>query len=101
MKGKGKKAKEVMGSCCWWQWQTDPRYLPMMKLSAVLWQEKCLTAASAMPLDGHAFLVNQGWSGTGTALRKGAISRPVTAPQKRNLAGIGKDRDEAFPFWDQ
>jgi nucleolar protein TMA23 len=54
-----------------------------------------------MPLDGHAFLINQGWSGTGTALRKGAISRPITAPQKRNLAGIGKDRDEAFPFWDQ
>ncbi|KAI9510602.1 hypothetical protein F5148DRAFT_970012, partial [Russula earlei] len=53
-----------------------------------------------MPLDGHALLVSQGWSGTGTGLRKGAISRPITAPQKRNLAGIGKDRDEAFPFWD-
>jgi len=22
-------------------------------------------------------------------------------PQKKNLAGLGKDRDEAFPFWDQ
>jgi len=53
-----------------------------------------------MPLDGHAFLLNQGWSGTGTGLRKGAISRPITALQKRNLAGIGKDRDEALPFWD-
>ncbi|KAI0004588.1 hypothetical protein BJV74DRAFT_808327 [Russula compacta] len=53
-----------------------------------------------MPLDGHAFLLAQGWSGTGNGLRKGAISRPITAPQKTNLAGIGKDRDDAFPFWD-
>ncbi|KAI0304486.1 hypothetical protein B0F90DRAFT_1625867 [Multifurca ochricompacta] len=53
-----------------------------------------------MPLDGHAFLINQGWSGTGTGLRTGAISRPITIPQKRNLNGIGRDRDEAFPFWD-
>ena len=54
-----------------------------------------------MPLDGHAFLLSQGWSGSGSGLRKGAISRPVTVTQKKNLAGIGKDRDEAFPFWDQ
>ncbi|KAI9443134.1 hypothetical protein H4582DRAFT_1847059 [Lactarius indigo] len=53
-----------------------------------------------MPLDGHAFLVNQGWSGAGTGLRNGSISRPISIPQKRTLAGIGKDRDEAFPFWD-
>jgi len=56
---------------------------------------------TVMPLDGHAFLVNQGWSGTGTGLREGAISRPIAASQKKNLSGIGKDRDEAFPFWDQ
>jgi len=59
------------------------------------------TLLASMPLDGHAFLVNQGWSGTGTGLRNGSISRPISVPQKRNLAGIGKDRDEAFPFWDQ
>jgi nucleolar protein TMA23 len=53
-----------------------------------------------MPLDGHAFLVNQGWSGAGNGLRNGSISRPISIPQKRTLAGIGKDRDEAFPFWD-
>ncbi|KAH8989656.1 hypothetical protein EDB86DRAFT_3080916 [Lactarius hatsudake] len=53
-----------------------------------------------MPLDGHAFLVSQGWSGAGTGLRNGSISRPISVPQKRTLAGIGKDRDEAFPFWD-
>ncbi|ETW81669.1 hypothetical protein HETIRDRAFT_384030 [Heterobasidion irregulare TC 32-1] len=53
-----------------------------------------------MPLDGHSYLVAQGWSGTGTGLRRGAISRPLAIPQKKNLAGLGKDRDEAFPFWD-
>ncbi|KAG6814243.1 hypothetical protein H0H92_015358 [Tricholoma furcatifolium] len=53
-----------------------------------------------MPLDGHDFLVSQGWTGKGTGLREGAISRPLAIPQKKNLAGLGKDRDEAFPFWD-
>lgn len=56
---------------------------------------------STMPLDGHAHLVAQGWSGKGNGLRHGAITKPVTVVQKKTLAGIGKDRDEAFPFWDQ
>lgn len=54
-----------------------------------------------MPLDGHAYLVSQGWTGKGTGLRQGAIARPLVIPQKKTLAGLGKDRDEAFPFWDQ
>lgn len=54
-----------------------------------------------MPLDGHSYLVAQGWSGKGNGLRKGAISKPITVNQKKTLAGLGKDRDEAFPFWDQ
>ena len=54
-----------------------------------------------MPLDGHSYLISQGWEGKGTGLRQGAISRPLAIPQKKNLAGLGKDRDEAFPFWDQ
>ncbi|KAG5638710.1 hypothetical protein H0H81_010692 [Sphagnurus paluster] len=53
-----------------------------------------------MPLDGHSYLVSQGWTGKGTGLRQGAISRPLAIPKKKNLAGLGKDRDEAFPFWD-
>ncbi|KAK0464424.1 uncharacterized protein EV420DRAFT_1760453 [Desarmillaria tabescens] len=53
-----------------------------------------------MPLDGHSFLVSQGWSGKGTGLRQGAITRPIIVNQKKTLSGIGKDRDEAFPFWD-
>lgn len=54
-----------------------------------------------MPLDGHSYLVAQGWAGKGSGLREGAISRPLAIPQKRTLAGVGKDRDDAFPFWDQ
>ncbi|KAJ7288214.1 hypothetical protein C8J57DRAFT_509491 [Mycena rebaudengoi] len=53
-----------------------------------------------MPLDGHSYLVAQGWTGKGTGLRQGAISRPLAIPQKKTLAGLGKERDEAFPFWD-
>ncbi|KAH7870878.1 uncharacterized protein C8R40DRAFT_1072884 [Lentinula edodes] len=54
-----------------------------------------------MPLDGHSYLVAQGWSGKGNGLRKGAIAKPIAVSQKKTLAGLGKDRDEAFPFWDQ
>ena len=54
-----------------------------------------------MPLDGHAHLVSQGWSGKGSGLRSGAIANPINIVQKKSLAGVGKDRDEAFPFWDQ
>ncbi|KAF4577375.1 hypothetical protein EYR40_009264 [Pleurotus pulmonarius] len=53
-----------------------------------------------MPLDGHAYLVAQGWAGKGSGLREGAISRPLAIAQKKTLSGLGKDRDEAFPFWD-
>ncbi|KAL5524413.1 hypothetical protein ACEPAF_9553 [Sanghuangporus sanghuang] len=53
-----------------------------------------------MPLDGHSYLVTQGWSGKGCGLREGAITRPLAIPQKKTLSGLGKDRDDAFPFWD-
>ena len=48
-----------------------------------------------MPLDGHSYLVAQGWSGKGSGLRHGSISRPLAIPQKKTLSGLGKDRDEA------
>ncbi|KIJ29649.1 hypothetical protein M422DRAFT_54071 [Sphaerobolus stellatus SS14] len=51
-------------------------------------------------LDSVSYLTGYGWKGKGTALREGALSRPIAIPQKRTLAGLGKDRDEAFPFWD-
>jgi len=54
-----------------------------------------------MPFDGNNFLRAQGWAGKGKGLRDGAISGPISIPQKRNLSGLGKDREEDFPFWDQ
>ena len=53
------------------------------------------------PSYGYSYLTSYGWTGTGTGLRKGAIERPLAIPPKKNLSGLGKDRDEAFPFWDQ
>jgi hypothetical protein len=53
-----------------------------------------------MPLDSHSYLTSQGWSGKGKGLRDGSLVRPLAIPRKRTLAGVGKDRDEAFPFWD-
>lgn len=59
--------------------------------------------SSALPamLDVAGHLSSFGWQGHGTALRDGAITRPLLVAQKKSLAGLGKDRDEAFPFWDQ
>jgi len=52
-------------------------------------------------LDVAGHLTSFGWKGHGTALREGAIARPLLVSQKKSLSGLGKDRDEAFPFWDQ
>lgn len=35
------------------------------------------------------------------ALKNGHATRPLAVVQKKTLSGIGKDRDEAVPFWDQ
>ena len=51
--------------------------------------------------NGSKYLESYGWKGKGTALREGAITRAPAVAQKRTFAGVGKDRDEAFPFWDQ
>ncbi|WOO83368.1 uncharacterized protein LOC62_05G006892 [Vanrija pseudolonga] len=48
----------------------------------------------------HDHLLKQGWKGKGTALKDGHITRPLATVQKKSMGGIGKDRDEAVPFWD-
>jgi hypothetical protein len=53
-----------------------------------------------MPLDSHSYLVRRGWSGSGSGLRHGSLARPLAIPVKRSLAGVGRDRDDAFPFWE-
>ncbi|KAK6907862.1 hypothetical protein I203_101863 [Kwoniella mangroviensis CBS 8507] len=50
--------------------------------------------------DPAAHLHKHGWKGKGTALKHGHAIRPLAVVQKKTLSGIGKDRDEAVPFWD-
>jgi hypothetical protein len=80
-----------------------------------------------MPFDPNQHLLSQGWQGKGTgesslevcssrefgsvshrrlvdllpALKDGHATRPIAVVQKKTLAGVGKDRDESTPFWDQ
>ncbi|WFD29346.1 hypothetical protein MSPP1_000355 [Malassezia sp. CBS 17886] len=56
-----------------------------------------------MPLDTRHFLAGQGWGGLGTPLdgEKGrGLKKPLIIPPKRNLRGIGQDRDRAVEWWD-
>ncbi|WVW85077.1 hypothetical protein I302_107113 [Kwoniella bestiolae CBS 10118] len=50
--------------------------------------------------DPAAHLHKHGWKGKGTALKHGHAIKPLAVVQKKTLSGIGKDRDEAVPFWD-
>jgi nucleolar protein TMA23 len=71
--------------------------------------------------DPAAHLTKQGWKGKGTgqccypqlwltslgiqltrlALKDGHATRHIATVKKNTLSGIGKDRDQAIPFWDQ
>jgi nucleolar protein TMA23 len=59
------------------------------------------TKLEIMPLNTDAYLKKRGWEGKGSGLRQGGLSKPLIITQKKSLAGLGKDRDEAYPFWDQ
>ncbi|TIB71883.1 hypothetical protein E3Q18_02013 [Wallemia mellicola] len=48
-------------------------------------------------LDPSIYLQNQGWK-VGRGLKENSISRPIPAPRKRNLNGIGRDRDDGHLF---
>ncbi|WWD05206.1 hypothetical protein V865_003279 [Kwoniella europaea PYCC6329] len=50
--------------------------------------------------DPAAHLHKHGWKGKGTALKHGHAIKPLAVVQKKTLSGIGRDRDEAVPFWD-
>lgn len=47
-----------------------------------------------------SYLVKQGWSGPGTALKKGGLKKPVTVAHKTNLKGLGRERDTGYAWWD-
>ncbi|KAI5481301.1 hypothetical protein MNV49_004923 [Pseudohyphozyma bogoriensis] len=48
------------------------------------------------------YLRGLGWTGPGTALTDAphARAKPVTVAQKKTLAGVGKDRDTSFAWWE-
>ena len=46
------------------------------------------------------YLSSQGWSGPGTALKKGGIRKPITIAHKTNMRGIGKERDTGYAWWE-
>ena len=48
-------------------------------------------------LDASIYLQNQGWI-VGKGLKPNSISRPIPAPKKKNLNGIGRDRDDGHLF---
>lgn len=58
---------------------------------------------AAMPLNTSHYLTKQGWKGHGTPLdgeQGRGLRKPLIIPQKRNLGGIGQNRDRAVEWWD-
>lgn len=53
-----------------------------------------------MPFSPATYLTEQGWEGKGHGLRKGSIRKPLTVAHKTNLAGLGKERDTGYAWWD-
>jgi nucleolar protein TMA23 len=56
-----------------------------------------------MPLNATSYLEEHGWEGKGVALdgKQGrGLKKPLALPMKRNLKGLGKDRDRATEWWD-
>ncbi|PKI85428.1 hypothetical protein MVES_000447 [Malassezia vespertilionis] len=55
-----------------------------------------------MPLDSQKYLTKQGWRGHGLSLDNEGrgLKRPIVIAQKRNLGGVGQNRDRAVEWWD-
>jgi hypothetical protein len=56
-----------------------------------------------MPLNPTSYLEGHGWQGKGVPLdgKQGrGLKKPLALPMKRNLKGLGKDRDRATEWWD-
>lgn len=46
------------------------------------------------------YLASQGWSGPGSGLRPDSRAKPVTVIKRKDLLGLGKERDSSFAWWD-
>lgn len=56
-----------------------------------------------MPLNSTTYLEAHGWEGKGVPLdgKNGrGLKKPLSVPQKRNVKGLGKERDRAVEWWD-
>ncbi|KNZ56347.1 hypothetical protein VP01_2428g2 [Puccinia sorghi] len=53
-----------------------------------------------MGFSASSYLASQGWAGPGTGFTTKSRKKPITLPQKKNLLGIGSDRDTSNPWWD-
>ncbi|PWN33491.1 uncharacterized protein FA14DRAFT_190639 [Meira miltonrushii] len=56
-----------------------------------------------MPLNATTYLERHGWRGKGVPLDGESgrgLKKPLALPMKRNLKGVGKERDRAVEWWD-
>ncbi|KEI37021.1 uncharacterized protein L969DRAFT_90082 [Mixia osmundae IAM 14324] len=53
-----------------------------------------------MSFSPAGYLQAQGWQGAGQGLQAGSRAKPITLIKKKDQSGLGKDRDEAYPWWD-
>ncbi|KAG0148017.1 hypothetical protein CROQUDRAFT_90759 [Cronartium quercuum f. sp. fusiforme G11] len=53
-----------------------------------------------MVLNTTNYLTSQGWEGPGKGFTASSRAKPITVLQKKNNFGVGKDRDTAYPWWD-
>lgn len=63
----------------------------------------CDPSIRFMPLNAASYLGEHGWQGKGVPLdgKEGrGLRKPLALPMKRNLKGLGKDRDRATEWWD-
>jgi len=61
------------------------------------------SVSTSMPLNATTYLSNQGWKGKGTSLdgpNGNGLKKPLIITQKKNLGGVGNDRDRATEWWD-
>lgn len=59
--------------------------------------------SAEMPLNATSYLTARGWKGTGIPLdgQQGrGLKKPLALPMKRNMKGLGKERDRAVEWWD-
>jgi hypothetical protein len=53
-----------------------------------------------MGFNPSAYLATLGWSGPGNGLTATSRKTPITILKKNNTFGIGRERDNSHPWWD-